>query len=159
MPSSACEEEVAEAGLSGGHVVVTSIVKVVLLPRLDPRRYRPQVTVRAFRIRVRGVFEDLTADQRTDLLNRASEHDPLTTSFTPEGHLSFDLAARPNFTFRFSDTGERDEDLGPATERAEAAARAWLDERGLAFRLLESKSEDMSQAPMSKRQRRSQQDR
>lgn len=60
------------------------------------------------------------------------------------------------FTFRFSDSGESDEDIVPATERAEAAAEAWLNERNLAFRLLTSQAEDLSKAPMSKRQRRSQ---
>jgi hypothetical protein len=30
---------------------------------------------RTFRIKVRGVFESLTADQRADLLARAAEHD------------------------------------------------------------------------------------
>jgi hypothetical protein len=119
-------------------------------------QYGRQVNARAFRIKVRGEFKELTPDQRADLLARASEHDALGASFTPEGHLSYDLVARPFFTFRFSDSGESDEDLAAATERAEAAAAVWLDERGLAFRLLTSQAEDLSQAPLSKRQRRSQ---
>jgi hypothetical protein len=52
--------------------------------------------------------------------------------------------------------GESDEDLVAVTERAEAAAAAWLNERSLAFRLLTSQAEDLSKAPKSKRQRRSQ---
>jgi hypothetical protein len=116
------------------------------------------VSTRAFRIKVRGEFKELTADQRAELLARASEHDALGAKFTPEGHVSYDIAARPFFTFRFSDSGETDEDLVAATERAEAAAAAWLDERGLAFKLLKTQAEDLSQAPMSKRQRRSQRD-
>ena len=114
------------------------------------------MSTRAFRIKVRGEFKELTPDQRAELLASASKHDALAASFTPEGHLSYDLAVRPFFTFRFSDSGETDEDLAVATERAEAAAAAWLNERGLAFRLLTSQAEDLSQAPMSKRQRRSQ---
>jgi Family of unknown function (DUF6204) len=114
------------------------------------------MTARNFRIKVRGEFKELTPDQRAGLLASASEHDALAASFTPEGHLSYDLAVRPFFTFRFSDTGDSDEDLVAATGRAEAAAAAWLNERGLAFKLLTSQSEDLSQAPMSKRQRRSQ---
>lgn len=116
------------------------------------------MSTRAFRIKVRGEFKDLTPDQRAELLASASEHDALAASFTPQGHLSYDLVARPFFTFRFADSGESDEDLVAATERAEAAARAWLNERGLAFRLLQSQAEDLSQAPLSKRQRRSQRD-
>jgi len=114
------------------------------------------VTSRAFRIKVRGEFKNLTPDQRAELLASASEHDALAASFTPEGHLSYDLAVRPFFTFRFSDSGESDEDIVAATERAEAAAEAWLNERNLAFKLLTSQAEDLSKAPMSKRQRRSQ---
>ena len=116
------------------------------------------MSTRAFRIKVRGEFKDLTPDQRAELLASASEHDALAAAFTPQGHLSYDLVARPFFTFRFADSGESDEDLAAATERAESAARAWLNERGLAFRLLQSQAEDLSQAPLSKRQRRSQRD-
>jgi hypothetical protein len=111
---------------------------------------------RDFRIKVRGEFKDLTAEQRSDLLARAAEHDALSAAFTREGHLSYDLAARPFFTFRFAESGETDEDLVAATARAEAAARGWLDERGLSFKLLATQAEDLSQAPLSKRQRRAQ---
>jgi hypothetical protein len=114
------------------------------------------MTTRAFRIKVRGEFKSLTPDQRADLLASASEHDALSASFKPEGHLSYDLAARPFFTFRFADSGETDEDLVVATARAEAAASAWLNERGLEFKLVTTQAEDLSQAPLSKRQRRSQ---
>ena len=115
------------------------------------------MSTRAFRVKVRGEFKDLTPDQRGGLLAEASEHDAMSSSFTPEGHLSYDLAARPFFTFRFAESGETEEDLVGATERAEAAARAWLVERGLAYKLMPARSEDLSQAPLSKRQRRSQQ--
>ncbi len=89
------------------------------------------VTTRDFRIKVRGVFENLSDEQRAELLAAAAEHDLFGAEFTREGHLSYDLAARPFFTFRFADSGESDEDLTAATERAESAARAWLDGRGL----------------------------
>lgn len=114
------------------------------------------MTTRDFRIKVRGVFEQLSDEQRAELLAAAAEHDLFGAEFTPEGHLSYDLAARPFFTFRFADSGESDEDLVAATERAEAAARAWLDERGLGFRLIQTQAEDLSQVPLSKRQRRAQ---
>ncbi len=79
---------------------------------------------RDFRIEVRGEFKDLTEAQRADLLGRAAEHDAMTASFTREGHLSHDLAARPSFTFRFAESGDTDEDLVAATARAEGAARS-----------------------------------
>jgi hypothetical protein len=114
------------------------------------------MTTRDYRIKVRGEFKDLTAEQRAALLAEAAEHDELSTSFTPDGYLSYDLAARPFFTFRFAGTGESDSDLQVATERAESAARAWLDDRGVSYLLRSTQAEDLSQAPLAKRQRRQQ---
>ncbi|MER5529983.1 DUF6204 family protein [Streptomyces sp. NPDC002677] len=112
------------------------------------------MTTRTFRVTVRGVFDGLGAEQRAELLSRAADHDVLRAAFTPEGHLSYDIAARAAFTFRFLDTGEEEEDILEATERAEEAARAWLGERGYGYKNLRSKAEDLSQAPLGKRQRR-----
>ncbi len=78
----------------------------------------------------------------------------LQAAFTLEGHLSYDLAARAAFTFRFADSGEREEDILAATERAEESAKAWLVERGYGYKNLRSNAEDRSQAPLGKRQRR-----
>ncbi|MFI8185155.1 DUF6204 family protein [Actinacidiphila glaucinigra] len=112
------------------------------------------MSTRTFRVTVRGVFDGLTAGQRSELLSRAPEHDVLRAAFTPEGHLTYDIAARPAFTFRFLDSGEAEEDILEATERAEGAARAWLGERGYGHKNLRSQAEDLSQAPLGKRQRR-----
>ncbi|WP_371516173.1 DUF6204 family protein [Kitasatospora sp. NBC_01300] len=112
------------------------------------------MTTRTFRIMVRGVFDDLSAEQHAELLARAPEHDVLRAAFTPEGHLSYDLGARAAFTFRFLDSGEAEEDILAAAERAEQAARAWLAERGYDHKNLRSQAEDLSQAPLGKRQRR-----
>ncbi|MER5513140.1 MULTISPECIES: DUF6204 family protein [unclassified Streptomyces] len=112
------------------------------------------MTTRTFRVTVRGVFDGLDAEQRAELLSRAADHDVLRAAFTPEGHLSYDIAARAAFTFRFLDTGEDEEDILEATERAEEAARAWLGERGYGYKNLRSRAEDLSQAPLGKRQRR-----
>ncbi|WP_329034439.1 DUF6204 family protein [Streptomyces sp. NBC_00178] len=109
---------------------------------------------RTFRVTVRGVFDSLTAEQRAELLAHADEHDVLRSAFTAEGHLTYDVAARAAFTFRFLDSGEEEEDILPASERAEAAARAWLAERGYGYKNLRSSAEDLSQAPLGKRQRR-----
>ncbi|MGW2830179.1 DUF6204 family protein [Streptomyces sp. NPDC001286] len=112
------------------------------------------MSTRTFRITVRGVFDGLGPNQRTELLSRAAEHDLLRAAFTPEGHLSYDLAARTAFTFRFLDSGEEEEDILEASERAEEAAKAWLTERGYGYKNLRSQAEDLSQAPLGKRQRR-----
>jgi hypothetical protein len=112
------------------------------------------VSIRTFRITVRGAFDGLTEAQRTELLAEAAEHDVLNARFTAEGHLSYDLAARPFFTFRFLDSGEQEDDLAEATAHSEASARAWLDARGYGYKNLKSQAEDLSQAPLGKRQRR-----
>jgi hypothetical protein len=112
------------------------------------------MTTRTFRITVRGVFDGLTDDQRAALLADAAAHDVLRAAFTPEGTLTYDIAARPAFVFRFSATGEKEEDILEATERAEGAATTWLVERGYGFKNLRSTAEDLSQAPLGKRRRR-----
>ncbi|MEV7318136.1 DUF6204 family protein [Streptomyces microflavus] len=112
------------------------------------------MSARTFRITVRGVFDGLSTHQRAELLHRAAEHDVLQAACTREGHLSYDLAARAAFTFCFEDSGEREEDILAATERAEESAKAWLAERGYGYKNLRSNTEDLSQAPLGKRQRR-----
>ncbi|HET9171885.1 MAG TPA: DUF6204 family protein [Actinospica sp.] len=112
------------------------------------------MTTRALRITVRGTFTGLTADQRAELLADAAAHDILNARFTPEGHLAYDIAVRPAFTFRFADEGEDEEDILLATDRAETAARTWLDSRGYAYKNLKSQAEDLSQAALGKRQKR-----
>lgn len=112
------------------------------------------MSTRAFRITVRGAFDALTADQQAELLARAAEHDILHAAFTAEGTLTYDLAARPFFTFRFLDSGEAEEDILEAAERAGTAARAWLTERGYGWKNLTSNAEDLSQAALGKRRRR-----
>ncbi|MEV6808205.1 DUF6204 family protein [Streptomyces sp. NPDC017248] len=112
------------------------------------------MTTRTFRIIVRGTFDGLTEAQRAALLADAADHDVLRAAFTAEGTLTYDIAARPAFAFRFSATGEKEDDILAATERAEKTAASWLAERGYGFKHLRSTAEDLSQAPLGKRQRR-----
>jgi hypothetical protein len=109
---------------------------------------------RTLRITVRGSFQALTDVQRDELRARAAEHDVLRASFTAEGHLAYDVDARPFFTYRFLYEGETDEDVAHAVARAEAAARAAFEQRGLGYQLRSTQVQDLSQAPLSKRQRR-----
>ena len=111
---------------------------------------------RTFRIIVRGVFDGLSPEQRAELLADAEAHDVLTSAFTAEGHLTYEIQARDAFTFRFLETGDSDEEIVPAAGRAEAAAQAWLNDRGYGFKNLRSQAQDMSKAPLAKRQRREQ---
>jgi hypothetical protein len=72
--------------------------------------------------------------------------------FTPEAHLSHDLAARSALTFRLLDSGEEGQDLLEAAERAEEPPKAWLTQRGYGFKNRRSSAEGLSQAPLGRRQ-------
>ncbi|MFI5765037.1 DUF6204 family protein [Streptomyces sp. NPDC051563] len=111
------------------------------------------MSTRTFRITVRGSFDGLTEEQRTALLADAARHDMLTAEFTAEGHLTYDVAARPFFTFRFLAEGEAEEDILDATAHAELAAETWLTEHGYGFKRMSSQAQDLTLAPLSKRQR------
>ena len=111
------------------------------------------MSTRTFRVTVRGVFDGLSAEQRAELLAQAADHDVLHAAFTPEGHLCYDLTARAAFTFRFLDSGEAEEDILLAELRAEESAKDWLTTHGYGFRALRTQSQDLSQAPLGKRQR------
>ena len=119
-----------------------------------PRLYGRRMSTRTIRVTVRGAFAGLTAEQRADLLSRAAEHDVASAAFTPEGSLTYDIAARPFFTFRFADTVEQEQDIPAAVTRAETAAAAHLTGRGLGFKNLTSQAVDMSQVPLGKRGRK-----
>ena len=111
---------------------------------------------RTFRVMVRGSFDALTDDQRAALLAEAAEHDVLNAAFTAEGRLTYDLAMRPFFTFRYLEHGEREEDIVAAGERAQAKAEQWLVEHGYGYKRLKVSAEDMALMPLAKRQRKAQ---
>ncbi|GAA2041250.1 hypothetical protein GCM10009740_37280 [Terrabacter terrae] len=112
------------------------------------------MTTRMFRVTVRGVFDSLTEIQRGLLLADAADHDILRASYTPEGHLTYDLSVRDAFAFRFLATGEAETDAIVATERAEAAAAEWLTDRDHGCKNLRSQVVDLALAPLGKRQRK-----
>lgn len=63
------------------------------------------------------------------------------------------MAARPSFTFRFLAEGEAEEDILDATAQAELTAESWLTEHGYGFKRMRSQAQDLTLAPLSKRQR------
>jgi len=110
------------------------------------------MSTRTIRVTVRGAFDALSAEQRTELRARAAEHDLAYAAYTAEGSLTYD-PARPFFTFRVAETVEREQDIPAVVARAEAAAAAYLGERGYGFKNLTSQAVDMSQVPLGKRGR------
>lgn len=109
---------------------------------------------RTIRVTVRGSFDNLSPSQLSELVAEAAEHDFLTTRYTAEGYLSYDLPARPFFTFRFADEVEEEKDIPAAAARAEAKAAAWMAERGYPVKNLTSQAVDMSAVPLGKRGRK-----
>ena len=110
---------------------------------------------RTIRVTVRGSFDNLTDAQRAELVAAGAEHaDMLAVAYTEEGHLHYDLAARPFFTFRFAGTVTDEKDIPQVTARAEAKAAAWMTERGYGFKRLTSQTVDMSEVPLGPRGRR-----
>lgn len=148
-------EAVGPAGVDGVSAAGPAVGALAEIPVRTPHRpiYPAGMSTRTFRITIRGTFDALTDDQRAELLAAAPQHDMLYAAFTAEGHLTYDIAARPSFTFRFLDSGEAEEDILDATARAELAAESWLTERGYGFKHLKSRAEDLTLAPLSKRQR------
>ena len=111
------------------------------------------MTTRAIRVTVRGAFAGLDERQRAELLAAAPDHDLSHASYTPEGHLSYDIAARPFFTFRFLTSAEDEAGIPDAAARAELSAEEWLTARGYGFKGVSSTAVDVSQAPLGARPR------
>jgi len=109
---------------------------------------------RAIRVTVRGVFDNLSAQQQAELVAEQAGHDFLHTAYTAEGYLAYDLPARPFFTFRFAEQAADEAGIAQATARAQEKAAAWMRERGYPVKNLTSQAVDMSEAPLGKRGRR-----
>jgi hypothetical protein len=109
---------------------------------------------RTIRVTVRGAFDALTDAQRATLLADAAAHDVMHAAFTTDGTITYDVGARPFFTFRFQATADDEQAIPAVTARAEAAAAGWLGSRGYAFKNLTSQTVDMSQIPLGKRGRK-----
>jgi hypothetical protein len=114
----------------------------------------------AFRVTVRGQFDQLGDAQRAALLAAAGDHDALSAAFTTDGTLTYDLAARPFFAFRYLvelpafDADEADDARGLAAAEGEALARAWLATRGFGYKHLRAVAEDVADLPLGARGRR-----
>ncbi|WP_306213896.1 DUF6204 family protein [Actinoplanes sp. RD1] len=109
---------------------------------------------RTIRVTVKGAFDALTAGQRAALLADADQHQVTDAAFTTEGTITYDIAARPFFTFRYAATAASEEDIPAVTAAASAAAVTWLETRGYAYKNLSTQTTDLSQVPLGPRGRR-----
>ncbi|GAA0451198.1 hypothetical protein Aca07nite_55620 [Actinoplanes capillaceus] len=114
-------------------------------------------TSRTIRVTVRGSFDNLSDAQKAELIAVGDQHaDILAVEYTEQGHLTYDLAARPFFCFRFAEQVDDEREIPKVTARAEAKAAAWMTERGYGFKRITSQTVDMSEIPLGKRGRQRQ---
>ncbi|GIE28229.1 hypothetical protein Ait01nite_012740 [Actinoplanes italicus] len=112
-------------------------------------------TSRTIRVTVRGSFDNLSDAQKAQLIAAGDAHaDILAVEYTAEGHLTYDLAARPFFTFRFAEQVDDEREVAKVTARSEAKAAAWMTERGYGFKRITSQTVDLSEVPLGKRGRK-----
>jgi hypothetical protein len=96
------------------------------------------VSLRTYRVIVRGVLAELDDDQRTRLRAGLAAHDLFVAAFTETGSLSYDAALGP-FSHRVVvqvDAGPGEED--DAHTAGELSAMAALEELGVTWRNLRS---------------------
>jgi len=97
------------------------------------------VSLRTYRVTVRGVFDGLDDDQRSALRDRLAEHDLFSSAFTEEGTLTYDgqLSA---FSYRVVvrvEAGPQEEE-DDAHTAGQLSAMVRLDASGLGYRRLRS---------------------
>jgi hypothetical protein len=96
------------------------------------------VSIRTYRVIVRGVFDSLDEDQRARLRAQLAAHDLFASAFTERGSLSYDSTLAP-FSHRVvvqvdGGPGEQDD----AHAAGQLSAMAALEGLGVAWRRLRS---------------------
>ncbi len=101
-----------------------------------------------FRVTVRGVFDGLTDESRTDLLATAGDHDNLDAAFTTDGTFTYDRALHA-FSLRYEvrvddEDDELDAVKDAVIESTIARAAAELTSAGIGHRALRATAADMA---------------
>lgn len=103
--------------------------------------------MRTFRVIVRGRFEGLSSEVKSQLLAKADSHDALDAAFTEDGTFTYDKALNA-FTFRYlmnDNATDRKIAAGNAETAAELAATDYLEERSIGYRDLRLESINMDE--------------
>lgn len=104
----------------------------------------PGVSVRIFRVTVRGRFADLDAETRARLLADQPNHDVVSSgAFTEGGTLTYERAV-DFFTFRVQLRGRGDDAEDQVAEEARARAEHAVAQLGAAHRDLKVLTSDMA---------------
>ena len=102
------------------------------------------MSLRIYRVAVRGRFADLTDDARAQLVAEAPQHDTVSVgAFTDEGTFTYERAV-DFFTFRFQLRARGDDARAEAELDAIERAERYLSGRGLGFRDLKVQATDMA---------------
>jgi hypothetical protein len=102
------------------------------------------MTLRIYRVTVRGRFAGLDDEARAALLADVDDHDVVTAgAFTERGTLTYDRSI-DFFTFRFQLRQHDDDADTRVLEQARDLAEAHLRERGLGHRDLKVQATDMA---------------
>jgi hypothetical protein len=104
------------------------------------------MTTHIHRVTVRGFFDGLDDEQRSQLRETQPQHDILRSSFTREGSLTYEPAVAA-FSFRFEvrTTDDEVDDHHDAAERIGLErARAVLDDMGVGYKRLRASAADMA---------------
>lgn len=102
------------------------------------------MSLRIYRVAVRGRFADLTDEARAMLVAEAPEHDTVSVgAFTDEGTFTYEPSI-DFFTFRFQIRSRGDDARSDAELEAIDRAERYLSHRHLGFRALKVQATDMA---------------
>ena len=114
------------------------------------------MSLRIYRVVVRGMFADVDADTSAALRAAAAEHDIFVSAYTAAGSFTYDDRLQA-FSFRYEmrvrseDDRSEPEDGAPSGADEEAVlarslelAAAYLEERGIGFKRLRANATDMA---------------
>lgn len=102
------------------------------------------MSLRIYRVAVRGRFANLSDEARSTLVAEAPQHDTVSVgAFTDDGTLTYERAV-DFFTFRFQIRTRGDDARAEAELEAIDRAQRYLSQRGLGFRDVTVQATDMA---------------
>ncbi|MGI5261148.1 DUF6204 family protein [Streptomyces angustmyceticus] len=109
-------------------------------------------TQHTYRVIVRGKWDGLTQQSRTELLATMDDNDLARLRFTPEGTLAYDRALH-SFSYRFVIVSDAADGEEMAAALAEDKAEQALRGAGLGYRELRSTVTDMDAMKINRKSR------
>lgn len=101
------------------------------------------MTLRIFRVLVRGRFAEMSTSTRDRLIAEAGSHDVFAAAFTPKGTFTYEPSLHA-LTFRCEVREKGDDAEAVASDRACEMAVEYLDAHGIAYGDLSVTASDMA---------------